>query len=156
MNIPPKKSARLKKGGSEPQQAAEKLKNVLSLPPQQEKRLFQHPAGDERSKGNEKDRRESSTDARHNQETGQPELVAESAGHRRHGRGARRARHRLRCRRTPPAEHRHHPRRRLGFADMGAFGSEIKTPSLDSLANDGVRFTSFYTHASCSPTRPCC
>jgi arylsulfatase len=41
----------------------------------------------------------------------------------------------------------------LGFADMGAFGSEIKTPNLDSLAGDGVRFTSFYTHASCSPTR---
>ena len=41
----------------------------------------------------------------------------------------------------------------LGFADMGAFGSEIKTPHFDSLANDGVRFTNFYTHASCSPTR---
>ena len=41
----------------------------------------------------------------------------------------------------------------LGFADIGAFGSEIKTPNLDSLATDGVRFTNFYTHASCSPTR---
>jgi len=41
----------------------------------------------------------------------------------------------------------------LGFADMGAFGSEIRTPNLDSLARDGVRFTHFYTHASCSPTR---
>lgn len=41
----------------------------------------------------------------------------------------------------------------MGFADMGSFGSEIKTPSLDSLAKDGVRFTNFYTHASCSPTR---
>jgi arylsulfatase A-like enzyme len=41
----------------------------------------------------------------------------------------------------------------LGFADMGAFGSEIKTPNLDSLTKDGVRFTNFYTHASCSPTR---
>ncbi|MCK7510550.1 MAG: sulfatase-like hydrolase/transferase [Desulfobacterales bacterium] len=41
----------------------------------------------------------------------------------------------------------------LGFADMGSFGSEIKTPNLDSLAKDGVRFTNFYTHASCSPTR---
>jgi len=41
----------------------------------------------------------------------------------------------------------------LGFADMGSFGSEIKTPHLDSLAKDGVRFTSFYTNASCSPTR---
>jgi arylsulfatase len=41
----------------------------------------------------------------------------------------------------------------MGFADMGAFGSEIRTPNLDSLARDGVRFTQFYTHASCSPTR---
>ena len=41
----------------------------------------------------------------------------------------------------------------LGFADMGAFGSEIRTPNLDSLASEGVRFANFYTHASCSPTR---
>jgi arylsulfatase len=41
----------------------------------------------------------------------------------------------------------------MGFADMGSFGSEIRTPNLDSLARDGVRFTNFYTHASCSPTR---
>jgi len=41
----------------------------------------------------------------------------------------------------------------LGYADTGAFGSEIRTPGIDSLANSGVRFTNFYTHASCSPTR---
>jgi arylsulfatase len=41
----------------------------------------------------------------------------------------------------------------LGFADMGSFGGEIRTPNLDALASDGVRFTNFYTHASCSPTR---
>jgi arylsulfatase len=41
----------------------------------------------------------------------------------------------------------------LGFADMGAFGGEIKTPRFDSLAKEGARFTNFYTHASCSPTR---
>ena len=41
----------------------------------------------------------------------------------------------------------------LGFADMGSFGGEINTPNLDSLAREGVRFTNFYTHASCSPTR---
>jgi arylsulfatase len=41
----------------------------------------------------------------------------------------------------------------MGFSDMNVFGSEIKTPNLDSLAKDGVRFTNFYTHASCSPTR---
>jgi arylsulfatase len=41
----------------------------------------------------------------------------------------------------------------LGFSDIGMFGSEIKTPNLDALAREGVRFTNFYTHASCSPTR---
>src|SRR5581483_6928935 len=41
----------------------------------------------------------------------------------------------------------------LGFADMGAFGSEIKTPNLDALAKEGVRFTNFYTNPTCSPTR---
>jgi arylsulfatase len=43
----------------------------------------------------------------------------------------------------------------LGFADMGLFGGEIKTPNLDGLAREGVRFTNFYTHASSSPTRAC-
>ncbi len=41
----------------------------------------------------------------------------------------------------------------MGFADMGSFGGEINTPNLDALAQAGVRFTQFYTHASCSPTR---
>jgi arylsulfatase len=41
----------------------------------------------------------------------------------------------------------------MGFADMGSYGSEIKTPHFDSLASNGVRFTNFYTHATCSPTR---
>ena len=41
----------------------------------------------------------------------------------------------------------------LGFADMGSFGSEIKTPNLDAIAKNGVRFTNFYTHPTSSPTR---
>ena len=41
----------------------------------------------------------------------------------------------------------------MGYSDMGSFGSEIQTPNLDNLAYSGVRFTNFYTHASCSPTR---
>ena len=41
----------------------------------------------------------------------------------------------------------------MGFADMGSFGGEINTPNLDALAHAGVRFTQFYTHASCSHTR---
>ena len=41
----------------------------------------------------------------------------------------------------------------MGYADIGSFGGEIATPNIDALAADGVRFTNFYTHASCSPTR---
>ena len=41
----------------------------------------------------------------------------------------------------------------LGFSDIGAFGGEIKTPNLDSLANDGIRLTDFHSAAACSPTR---
>ena len=41
----------------------------------------------------------------------------------------------------------------MGYSDMGSFGSEIQTPHLDALAQEGVRFTQFYTHATCSPTR---
>lgn len=41
----------------------------------------------------------------------------------------------------------------MGFSDMGSFGGEIKTPNMDSLALSGTRFTNFYTHASCSPSR---
>ena len=29
----------------------------------------------------------------------------------------------------------------MGFADMGSFGGEIKTPNMDALAEAGVRFT---------------
>lgn len=41
----------------------------------------------------------------------------------------------------------------LGYGDIGVFGSEIQTPNIDSLATEGMRFTSFYTQASCSPAR---
>lgn len=41
----------------------------------------------------------------------------------------------------------------MGYSDMGMFGSEIKTPNMDALAANGTRFTNYYTHASCSPTR---
>jgi arylsulfatase A-like enzyme len=43
----------------------------------------------------------------------------------------------------------------LGFSDLGCFGSEIRTPNLDALARDGVRFTNYYTNPSCSPSRAC-
>lgn len=41
----------------------------------------------------------------------------------------------------------------LGFSDVGAFGGEIQTPNLDSLAGSGVRMTDFHTASMCSPTR---
>jgi arylsulfatase A-like enzyme len=41
----------------------------------------------------------------------------------------------------------------MGFSDLGAFGSEIKTPHLDALAYEGVRFTDFHSAPACSPTR---
>ena len=41
----------------------------------------------------------------------------------------------------------------LGFADLGCYGSEIKTPSLDTLAANGLRFTQFYNTAKCHSSR---
>lgn len=43
----------------------------------------------------------------------------------------------------------------MGYGDLGCFGHpRIKTPSLDRLAGEGVRFTSFYSGAPiCSPSR---
>ncbi|RMJ05783.1 Arylsulfatase [Marinobacter litoralis] len=41
----------------------------------------------------------------------------------------------------------------LGYSDIGAYGGEIETPSLDALANEGIRMTNFHTAPTCSPTR---
>jgi arylsulfatase A-like enzyme len=41
----------------------------------------------------------------------------------------------------------------VGFADLGCYGSEIQTPSIDRLAGTGLRFNNFHTRAICSPTR---
>jgi arylsulfatase A-like enzyme len=41
----------------------------------------------------------------------------------------------------------------LGFSDLGCYGSEIPTPQIDSLARQGLRFTSMGTSARCCPTR---
>lgn len=41
----------------------------------------------------------------------------------------------------------------LGYIDIGPFGGEIQTPTLDKLAADGVRLANFYTASACSPTR---
>ena len=41
----------------------------------------------------------------------------------------------------------------LGYSDIGAYGSEVKTPNLDRLANEGIRFREFYNNSICAPTR---
>ncbi|MCW3053999.1 MAG: sulfatase [Chthonomonadales bacterium] len=41
----------------------------------------------------------------------------------------------------------------LGWSDVGCYGSEIRTPNLDALASDGLRYTQFYNSARCSPSR---
>ncbi|MDR0712813.1 MAG: arylsulfatase [Bacteroidales bacterium] len=42
----------------------------------------------------------------------------------------------------------------LGFSDIGAYGaSEIQTPHIDRLAQEGVRFRQFYNNAISAPTR---
>lgn len=41
----------------------------------------------------------------------------------------------------------------LGFSDIGCYGGEIKTPNIDYLASQGVRFRNFYNTSRCCPTR---
>lgn len=42
----------------------------------------------------------------------------------------------------------------LGYADIGCFGSpDIRTPRLDQLAKEGMRFTHFYAQHICGPSR---
>jgi arylsulfatase len=41
----------------------------------------------------------------------------------------------------------------MGYSDLGCYGGEIRTPTLDKLASNGVRFARFYNCAQCCPTR---
>ena len=41
----------------------------------------------------------------------------------------------------------------MGYSDIGCFGSEIRTPNLDSLAEGGLRFSQMYNSARCCPSR---
>ena len=41
----------------------------------------------------------------------------------------------------------------VGFSDFGCYGSPISTPTIDRLADSGVRYTGFHTTAMCSTTR---
>jgi arylsulfatase len=42
----------------------------------------------------------------------------------------------------------------LGYGDVGCYGSGIRTPNIDRMASEGVRFTHFYSgNPVCSPSR---
>lgn len=41
----------------------------------------------------------------------------------------------------------------MGYSDIGCYGGEIKTPNLDKLASEGIRYTQFYNCARSCPTR---
>ena len=41
----------------------------------------------------------------------------------------------------------------LGYSDIGAFGGEIATPTLDGLASEGMQLSNFHVLPSCSPSR---
>lgn len=41
----------------------------------------------------------------------------------------------------------------LGYSDIGAYGSEVETPNLDRLADNGIRFTQMHNTSKCFPSR---
>lgn len=41
----------------------------------------------------------------------------------------------------------------VGYSDLGCYGGEIRTPAMDALAENGLRYSNFRTCAMCSPTR---
>lgn len=43
----------------------------------------------------------------------------------------------------------------LGWSDIGCYGSEVATPNLDRMAEQGIRFTQMYNTAKCFPSRAC-
>ena len=43
----------------------------------------------------------------------------------------------------------------VGFGQLGCYGSPLRTPNMDALADNGLRFNNMHTTALCSPTRAC-
>ena len=44
----------------------------------------------------------------------------------------------------------------LGYAELGSYGQElIKTPNLDQIASEGMRFTNFYSSSAVSAPSRC-
>lgn len=40
----------------------------------------------------------------------------------------------------------------MGYSDLGCYGGEISTPNIDKLAQEGLRFTQFYSNPMSTPT----
>ena len=41
-----------------------------------------------------------------------------------------------------------------GYSDLGVYGSsDLQTPNIDTMAEEGIRFTDFYAQPSCGPSR---
>ncbi|MBL0419235.1 arylsulfatase [Ramlibacter sp. AW1] len=43
----------------------------------------------------------------------------------------------------------------VGYADLGCYGSEIRTPHIDAMAARGLQYNNFHVTSMCSPTRAC-
>jgi len=43
----------------------------------------------------------------------------------------------------------------MGFSDLGCYGSEINTPNINLLAQQGTRFNRFYNTSKCNTSRAC-
>jgi arylsulfatase len=43
----------------------------------------------------------------------------------------------------------------MGYSDIGCYGGEIKTPNIDKIAQNGIRFTQMHNTAKCFPSRAC-
>jgi len=41
----------------------------------------------------------------------------------------------------------------MGYSDVGCYGGEIRTPSIDAIAARGIRFTQYHSENMCAPTR---
>ena len=43
----------------------------------------------------------------------------------------------------------------MGYSDIGCYGGEVKTPNIDRLAHEGLRFSNAYNTSKCFPSRAC-
>ena len=43
----------------------------------------------------------------------------------------------------------------VGFASFGCYGAAIETPTIDGLAQQGLRYNNLHVTPLCSPTRAC-